>query len=124
MAAARKRLVARGKKGRFKKRDWSKTIKVGGKKLDYMILEAAKTAVAGKGDGRISRTDSRLICKAARPSGDGRSTYDKVEKDTMAYIRKKFKFTKAGDAAVRQFIRGQAAKEAARTRKAKKAMKA
>merc|ERR1719343_1149731 len=76
------------------------------------MLEAAKIATSGKGDGRISSDDARLLCKAARPSADGRSSYDATEKATMAYIRKTFKFTKAGDQAVRKFIAGQGAKQA------------
>merc|ERR1712039_831934 len=102
--------------------DYGKTVSVGGKKYDYVMLQAAKVATEGKGDGRISRADARLLCKAARPSADGRSTYDKLEKATMAYIRSKFKFTASGDQAVRAFIAKQAGQRAKRT-KAKKAMK-
>mmetsp|Transcript_56987 Transcript_56987/g.114372 ORF Transcript_56987/g.114372 Transcript_56987/m.114372 type:complete len:136 (-) Transcript_56987:201-608(-) len=117
-----KKLVSRNKLGKFSKRDYGKTIKIGGKKYDMVMIEAAKIATAGQGDGRISRSDARLLCKAARPSADGRSSYDAVEKATMAYIRQKYKFTPAGDSLVRHFIAGQAAKQASRT-KAMKAMK-
>merc|ERR1712242_50329 len=87
-----KQLVQR-KLGKFSKRDFGKTVAIGGKKYDFMIVEAAKIATSGKGDGRISEKDARLICKAARPSTDGRSTYDVLEKATMAYVRQNFKFT-------------------------------
>eukprot|EP00413_Alexandrium_margalefii_P006768 CAMPEP_0204512506 /NCGR_PEP_ID=MMETSP0661-20131031/987_1 /ASSEMBLY_ACC=CAM_ASM_000606 /TAXON_ID=109239 /ORGANISM="Alexandrium margalefi, Strain AMGDE01CS-322" /LENGTH=130 /DNA_ID=CAMNT_0051517625 /DNA_START=100 /DNA_END=492 /DNA_ORIENTATION=+ len=118
-----KQLVQRGKLGKFVKRDYGKTVKIGGKTYDLVMIEAAKIATKGAGDGRISRSDARLLCKAARPSADGRSSYDAVEKATMAYIRKTYKFTAAGDAAVRRFISGQAAKQALRTKAKKKASK-
>merc|ERR1712150_71057 len=117
-----KQLVQHGKGGKFVKKDYSKTVTIGGKTFDQMIIEAAKIATKGKGDGRISQADARLICKAARPSADGRSSYDKLEKATMAYVRKNYKFTPAGDKAVRSFIAAQAVKQAKRT-KAKKAGK-
>merc|ERR1719350_1750948 len=117
-----KQLITRNKRGKFSKADYGKTVKIGGKTYDHVMIEAAKIATTGKGDGRISRADARLICKAARPSGDGRSSYDATEKATMKYIRKTYKFTSAGDQAVRAFIASQAAKQAQRT-KHKKAMK-
>eukprot|EP00419_Tripos_fusus_P008394 CAMPEP_0172677082 /NCGR_PEP_ID=MMETSP1074-20121228/14427_1 /TAXON_ID=2916 /ORGANISM="Ceratium fusus, Strain PA161109" /LENGTH=123 /DNA_ID=CAMNT_0013494861 /DNA_START=72 /DNA_END=443 /DNA_ORIENTATION=- len=122
VAMKAKQLNTRNKLGKFSKRDYGKTIKLGGKTYDHVMIEAAKIATKGKGDGRVSRADARLICKAARPSSDGRSTYDATEKATMAYIRKTYKFTPAGDQAVRAFIASQAAKQAQRT-KHKKAMK-
>merc|ERR1711920_324076 len=118
-----KRLVTRNKLGKFTKKDYGKTVKISGKTYDMVMIEAAKIATSGKGDGRISSDDARLLCKAARPSADGRSSYDAIEKTTMAFIRQKYKFTKAGDKAMRRFIAFQAAKQASRT-KAKKAMKA
>merc|ERR1740129_125794 len=117
-----KQLVQR-KLGRFTKRDYGKTVAIKGKKYDFMILEAAKIATSGKGDGRISEKDARLICKAARPSTDGRSTYDKLEKATMAYVRKTFKFTKSGDKTVRRMMAALAAKQGQRTKAKKKAGK-
>merc|ERR1719468_1482417 len=117
-----KQLYQKGKKGKFTKKDYGKKVKIGGKQYDQMMIQAAKIATSGQGDGRISRKDARLICKAARPSADGRSSYDELEKASMAYVRKTFKFTPAGDQAVRAFIAGQAAKQATRT-KAKKAAK-
>jgi len=111
-----KQLVQRGKGGQYKKKDYGKVVTLGGKKYDQMMIEAAKIAVQGKGDGRIGRTDARLLCKAARPSADGRSSYDDLEKATMAYIRKNYKFTKSGDEAVRSFIRSQGANQAKRTK--------
>merc|ERR1719210_221873 len=113
-AMKEKKLTVRDKLGKFTKVDYGKKVTIGGKAYDYVMVEAAKIATAGKGDGRISRNDARLLCKAARPSGDGRSTYDDTEKATMAYIRKTYKFTKEGDETVRKFIAIQAAKQAKR----------
>mmetsp|Transcript_109084 Transcript_109084/g.352124 ORF Transcript_109084/g.352124 Transcript_109084/m.352124 type:complete len:124 (+) Transcript_109084:105-476(+) len=122
VAAMKTKQLVQRKAGKFVKKDYGKTVTIGGKKYDEMIIEAAKIATQGQGDGRISRTDARLICKAARPSADGRSSYDALEKATMAYVRKNFKFTPAGDKKVRTFIAFQAAQQAKRT-KAKKAKK-
>mmetsp|Transcript_65229 Transcript_65229/g.202324 ORF Transcript_65229/g.202324 Transcript_65229/m.202324 type:complete len:124 (+) Transcript_65229:97-468(+) len=122
VAAMKTKQLVQRKDGKFVKRDFGKTVTIGGKKYDQMIIEAAKIATQGQGDGRISRTDARLICKAARPSADGRSSYDALEKATMAYVRKTYKFTPAGDKQVRTFIAFQAAQQAKRT-KAKKAKK-
>lgn len=115
-APKKKQLVQHGKGGKFQKVNYGKTVTIGGKKYDEMMVEAAKIAVKGQGDGRIGRADARLICKAARPSADGRSSYDALEKATMAYVRKNFKFTPSGDVAVRKFIAIQAAKQAKRTK--------
>mmetsp|Transcript_103072 Transcript_103072/g.291974 ORF Transcript_103072/g.291974 Transcript_103072/m.291974 type:complete len:124 (-) Transcript_103072:148-519(-) len=108
--------IARGKA------NWGSTVVIKGKRYDKPMIDAAKWAVKGAGDGRISAKDVQLITKAVRPSGDLRSTYDSVEKATMAYLRTSFKFTPAGDKACRAKIAKLAAKQAART-KAKKAMK-
>merc|ERR1719150_2677962 len=121
MVAKVKQLVQHGKGGKFVKKDYSKTVTIGGKKFDQMIIEAAKIATRGQGDGRISRADARLICKAARPSADGRSSYDKLEKATMAYVRKNYKFTPAGDKALRHAMASLASKQAQRTKAKKKA---
>eukprot|EP00929_Paragymnodinium_shiwhaense_P102167 TRINITY_DN6534_c1_g1_i1.p1 TRINITY_DN6534_c1_g1~~TRINITY_DN6534_c1_g1_i1.p1 ORF type:complete len:140 (+),score=46.99 TRINITY_DN6534_c1_g1_i1:132-551(+) len=124
---AMKRLVSRAtkgkKKGQYRKIDYGRVKTIKGKKYDRTILKAAEIAVKGAGDGRISQTDAKMICKAVRPSTDGKSTYDPMEKATMAYVRKNFKFTKAGDNAVRTFIAKMGGKQAARTKAMKAAMK-
>merc|ERR1719240_1214934 len=97
----------------FAKKQYGKTITIGGKKYDALMIETARYAV--KGDGVISMADAAHLCKAARPTGDGRSTYDEVEKATMAYIRKNFKFTEAADKKVREFIAKMGAAQAQRT---------
>merc|ERR1712087_83257 len=63
------------------------------------------------------------IFEATRPDLTGRSTYDKLEKSTMAYIRKTGNFTDAAKKELAKLIAKAAGKQAART-KAMKAMKA
>merc|ERR1719171_2345505 len=91
----------------FAKKQYGKTITIKGKKYDALMIETARYAVQGA--GVISMADAAHLCKAVRPSEDGRSTYDAIEKDTMAYIRKNFKFTTAADKKVRAFIAKHAA---------------
>merc|ERR1712066_301134 len=116
-------LISRASTGRYRKIDYGRVKTIKGKKYDRTILKAAEIAVKGKGDGRISEKDARMICRACRPTADGKSTYDPMEKATMAYVRKTYKFTKSGDKAVRGFIAKMGAKQAVRT-KATKVMKA
>mmetsp|Transcript_47056 Transcript_47056/g.105810 ORF Transcript_47056/g.105810 Transcript_47056/m.105810 type:complete len:137 (+) Transcript_47056:69-479(+) len=123
MKAMKAKQLVQRKAGKFAKKDYGKTVTIGGKTYDYLIIEAAKIATKGKGDGRISEKDARLICKAARPSADGRSTYDVLEKATMAYVRKTFKFTPSGDKTLRSMMASLASKQAQRTKSKKKAAK-
>jgi len=59
---------------------------------DRSILETAAELVAGEGDGRISKKDAvELFIKAMDA---GRLT--KHEENSMAYIKKQFKFTGSG----------------------------
>merc|ERR1719281_1640479 len=102
-------------------KDWGATVKIGGKLYDKAMIDAVKYAVKGEANPVISMADAKLILKAARPSKDGRSTYDKIEKETMAYIRKTYKFSDAADKQLRQGIAVLAAGQAKRT-KAKKAL--
>merc|ERR1719336_3531586 len=97
----------------------SKTITIGGKKYDKEMILAARRATRGAQNVLVSMQDAKQIFEAARPAGN--STYDKVEKATMAYIRGKYKFTDAADALFRKLVAKAAAKQAARTKK--KAMK-
>merc|ERR1712039_437832 len=70
----------------------SKTVKIGGKNYDKEMILAAKRATRGSKNVVVSMDDAKQIFEAARPEGNtGRSSYDKVEKATMAYIRKTHK---------------------------------
>ena len=90
--APMKRLVSRNKSGQYRKIDYQRVKTIKGKRYDRTILKAADIAVKGAGDGRISQKDAKMICRACRPTADGRSTYDKMEKETMAYVRKSYKW--------------------------------
>merc|ERR1712039_910305 len=103
----------------------SKTIKVGKKKYDKEMILAARRATRGSKNVLVSKNDAKQIFEAARPSGKkGNSSYDKIEKATMAYIRTcgKYKFTEAADKLLRKLIGTAGAAQGKRT-KAKKAMK-
>jgi len=110
--------IARGKK------DYQATVKisVAGKKrtFDKAMIDAAK--YGAKRDGVISMADAKLLVKAARPSATNRDSYDKLEKETMAYIRKNFKFTDAADKLTRATMAKLGAKQAKRTKAKKAAM--
>merc|ERR1719316_1849372 len=97
----------------------SKTITIGGKKYDKEMILAARRATRGAKNVVVSMKDAQQIFEAARPGGN--ATYDKLEKATMAYIRKKYKFTEAADKLLRKLVAKAGAKQASRTKK--KAMK-
>ncbi|MBP5365769.1 MAG: hypothetical protein J6Y82_07575 [Bacteroidales bacterium] len=78
---------------------------IDGKKYDAELIEAADKAVAGKGDGRISIADAKLLYEKV---ADGNS-YTDIEKDTMAYIRQNYKWTEEADSWFRTEIRKWAA---------------
>jgi len=63
--------------------------KIGGKNFDRAMLDIAEDSVAGKGDGRISLTDSRSIIKQIK---DGGKITD-IEKRTLNYILENYKLT-------------------------------
>ncbi|CAE6942376.1 GIP [Symbiodinium sp. CCMP2592] len=109
--APMKKLISRNTKGQYRKIDYGRVKTIKGKKYDRTILKAADIAVKGAGDGRISQKDARMICRACRPTTDGRSSYSAIEKATMAYVRKTYKFTKSADTAVRTFISKMGAKQ-------------
>merc|ERR1711920_70684 len=101
----------------------SKTIKVGKKKYDKEMILAARRATRGSKNVLVSKNDAKQIFEAARPSGKkGNSSYDKIEKATMAYIRGKYKFTEAADKLLRKLVGKAGAAQGKRT-KAKKAKK-
>ena len=66
---------------------------IDGNKYDKRMLDLADEAVKGKGDGRISADDVKKIMPAVT---DGHS-YTDIEKATVAYIRRNYKFTKSGE---------------------------
>lgn len=68
-------------------------IQIEGKKYDRKLVELAREAVEGAGDGRISREDAELLLEEAI-DGD---RYTKIEQDTVVYLRQNFKWTHAAD---------------------------
>merc|ERR1712232_870576 len=94
------------------------TIKVGGKgPFDKEMILAARRATRGSKNVVVSMDDAKQIFEAARPDGNsGRSSYDKVEKETTAYIRKNYKFTEAADDLLRKMFAEAGAAQAKRTK--------
>ncbi len=78
---------------------------IDGKKYDAGIIEAAEEAVKGRGDGRISLDDAKVLLEKVK-DGD---TYSAIEKDTMSYVRDNFKWTDEADEWFRSEIRKWAA---------------
>ncbi len=62
---------------------------IDGKNYDKAILDMAKASVAGQGDGRISLNDAKKIVRLIQ---DGGKVTD-VEKRSLQYVLKKYKFT-------------------------------
>ena len=82
---------------------------IDGKKYSAELLDIADGLVAGKGDGRISAEDAgALFTKLATDH-----KYTDLEKDTIEYIRNNYKWTEAGDAALRFAVRSWAAERGA-----------
>merc|ERR1719399_53080 len=100
----------------------SKTIKVGGKgPFDKEMILAARRATRGGKNVLVSMTDAKQIFEAARPKGtSGQSSYDALEKRTMAYIRSKYKFTDAADKLLRKVVAKAGSAQAKRTKAMKK----
>ena len=67
---------------------------IDGVKYDKSLLEAADEAVAGRGDGRISKGDAETLLAEVK---DGDS-YTDIEKATVKYIRENYKWTDEADA--------------------------
>lgn len=70
------------------------------------LWDAAEEAVAGRGDGRISKGDAEKIFAIIAEDG----VYDDLEKKTVKYIRREFAWTEAGDEHYRLMIRKAAGK--------------
>ena len=62
---------------------------IDGQKYDGKLLSLAEEAIQGAGDGRISVKDAEGLFEAVRDGG----VYTDVEKETVAYIRNKFRWT-------------------------------
>ncbi|MEQ9426668.1 MAG: hypothetical protein RJQ09_19755 [Cyclobacteriaceae bacterium] len=77
-----------------------------GKKYKNEALRMAEDAVAGQGDGRISKEDAEKIFATV---SDGHQ-YTDVEKDTIRYIRDNFNWTEQADELFRHEVRVWAAK--------------
>jgi len=80
---------------------------IDGKKYDAGLIEAAEKAIEGRGDGRISAADAKSLLAKVKDGG----TYTDVEKDTVAYIREKMKWTDDADEWFRTEIRKWAAEK-------------
>jgi len=82
-------------------------VTIDGKKMDNDLIEAAKEAIKGRGDGRISMEDAIILLEKVK---DGNS-YTDIEKDTMEHIRKEYKWTEEADEWFRTEIRKWAAEK-------------
>ncbi len=85
---------------------------IDGKKYSAALLAKADELVAGKGDGRISADDAAELFDMLAKDGK----YSDLEKATIAYIREneeKYKWTEAGDKALRFAVRVWAAERGA-----------
>lgn len=82
---------------------------IDGKKMDAGLIEAAESAVAGQGDGRISKADAEKLLSLVKDGGQ----YTDVEKNTLAYLRDHLKWTEEADAWFRSEIRSWAATKGA-----------
>ena len=80
-------------------------IEIDGVKCDRKLIELADGAVAGKGDGRVSVDDAKVLFAAAKDHDD----YTDIEKNTVKYIRENYNFTVKADAWFRTEIRKWAA---------------
>jgi hypothetical protein len=78
---------------------------IDGNKYDGELIELANKLTSGNGDGRLSKADAEQLLEAVK---DG-SSYTDIEKETMAYIRDKYKWTVAADEWFRAEIRKWAA---------------
>jgi len=74
---------------------------INGKKYDAELLELAKELTEGAGDGRLSKSDAEKLYSKVNDA----NSYTDIEKDTIAYIRKNFKWTDLADEWFRTEIR-------------------
>ena len=66
---------------------------IDGQKMDAHLLDLAVKAVKGMGDRPISVQDAHILWDAVKDGG----VYTEVEKQTVIYLRKNFKWTQAAD---------------------------
>ena len=78
---------------------------IDGHKYDSEIIELADQAVAGRGDGRISLEDAKLLLAGVKDA----NKYTDIEKETVRYIRDHYRFTPASNRWFRTQIRSWAA---------------
>ena len=88
--------------------------KINGKNYDRGLLELAERLIAGSKRKMLTKADVLRLYDAVADAGK----YTDVEKRTMLYIRKHYKFTEAADNLFRGKIRSWAAKKGWETRKA------
>lgn len=92
-------------------------IVIRGKKYDRRMIELANGLTKGKGDGRISVNDAKNLLRVVKDS----NSYSAIEKATMEYIRKRYKFTKEGDeyfrGEIRKWAGGKGKKKTAKDKK-------
>lgn len=79
---------------------------IDGKKYKDKPIQMAEEAVAGQGDGRISKADAEKIFATI---SDGH-VYTDIEKNTMKYLRDNFRWTPEADELFRHEVRVWAAK--------------
>ncbi len=79
---------------------------IDGKRYKAKTIIMADKAVEGKGDGRISMEDAKMIFDTI---SDGHA-YTQVEKDTMHYLRENYNWTESADELFRTKVRSWAAK--------------
>ncbi|SMD33108.1 hypothetical protein SAMN04488029_1473 [Reichenbachiella faecimaris] len=92
--------------GHFQTHNISYYKQIDGKRYKAATLVEADDAIAGVGDGRISKADAEKIFATI---SDGH-TYTQVEKDTMHYIRENYNWTPEADDLFRTKVRSWAAK--------------
>merc|ERR1719198_549629 len=118
MKAMKKKVTSKSVQKRIKaQHSLGKTVKIGGKAYDKEMILAAKRGTRGAKNVLLSVKDVTQIFEAARPTGSsGQSSYDAIEKRTMAYIRKTFKFTPEADAHLRKLVAGAGGAQGKRTK--------
>ena len=80
-------------------------VEIAGEKYDRAMIDCAKSAIEGAGDGRISIDDAKALLALVKDADN----YTDIEKKTMKHIRDTFQFTEAADEFFRTQIRKWAA---------------
>ncbi len=90
--------------------------KIKGKNYDKKLLDLVENFTNKKGDGRISLEDAKTLLEAVKDS----NSYTDIEKSTISYIRKNYKFTESADKWFRTEIRKWAASKSKSSSKKQK----